>query len=152
METKEIVNNIEFNKSGFGSVAFEPFKKDRYARISFDYTQLSRSGSAGLMLNVGGSGQAGKLAFEFDAANNQINFFNNVKGLADLGEVNFKIPYKFENNKKIHIDVYYDDQVTTVYVDQTVALTARTYALKDAPFAIYARDKRCIFQNIKFYE
>lgn len=152
LETNEIVNNIEFKEAGFGSVAFEPFKKDRYARISFDYTQLSRSGSAGLMLNVEGSGKAGKLAFEFDAANHQINFFNNVKGISDLGEVNFKIPYTFVNNVKLHIDVYYDDQVTTVYVNQTVALTARTYALKDAPFAIYARDKRCVFENIKFYE
>lgn len=152
LTNKEIINSVIYKDTGFGSIAFEPFKSDRYARISFDYTQQSRSGSAGIALNVQGDSDAGTLVFELNAADQEIRFYNDVKSISNFGDVNYKIPFKFENNKKIHIDVYYDDQTTSVYVNGDVALTARTYALKDAPFALFAKDKRCTFENIEFYE
>ena len=146
----EIIHEASFQE-GDQKLIFESFKEKRFARMSFDYTPSSRSGVSGILLGMDESG-GGKLAYRFGTIDRTVSFHNAATSVSALGDPDVQIPYEFENGMTYHIELYYDDQVCSLYVNGDVALTARTYAAKDKPFALFAKDRRCNFKNIQFYE
>ena len=151
LESEEIVTSFINDENGYHALAFKPFKDNRFSKMSFDYIPKGRGGSAGIMLNITDKESSGSLAFEFNNANNEVNFYNKVTK-DGLGEKELSMPFSYTTGEKIHCDLYYEDQVTVLYVDGQIALSARTYALKNKPFSLYANSKRCVYENIRFYE
>ena len=152
LDSQEIVTEIDFETAGYNSTVFEPFKANRYSRLSFDFTPKSKGGYAGLMFNTADKDEAGNIAYMFDGVKNTVTFYNNIKSKSDFGDKNFEIPFTFQNGQKIHIDFFYENQSATMYVNGERALTDRVYSLKGKSFSIFAKDKKCSFENIKFYE
>lgn len=145
----EIREEISFG-AGYGELRFEPFKENRFARMSFDYIPSGRSGYSGIFLGYEESGP--KLAYRFGEVNHTISFHNNVQSVDDLGDADVEIPYEFEREKTYHMELYYDDQVCCLYVNGDIALTARAYQAKGKPFALFGKDRRCEYNHIQFYE
>ena len=153
---KDVDGNIPsgatFSTSGYHDIRFEPFKDGRFARMSFDYTITGRSGSSGIMLGIDGENEHGSLAFGFGNGEAELTFHNAVSSTSDLGNVDIHIPYAFTPGTTYHMDLFYGDQVTALYVNGDVALTARTYGAKGKGFSLFAKDRRCSYNNIEFYE
>ena len=152
LDTQEIVTKLTFDQTGYHSTLYEPFKANRFARLSFDYTQKSKTGYAGLMFNTTSAEEAGKTGYIFDSQRNMVSFYNNIQSKTDFGEPDYEVPFTFKNGEKIHIDFLYENEAATMYINGQVALTERVYSLKGKAFSVFAKDKKCEFENFKFYE
>ena len=104
------------------------------------------------MFNTADANEVGNIAYAFDGARNMVTFYNNIKSKTDFGNPNYEIPFNFKNGEKIHIDFFYENQSATMYINGECALTDRVYSLKGKSFSIFAKDKKCNFENVKFYE
>lgn len=154
LEDEAIVTKLEVGNedtSGYHYVAYQPFKQNRYSRMSFDYTPNSKAGSSGIMINIPSKDEYGTEAIIFDNGNNKVSFHASVKD-GKFGDVTTEMPFKFENGKKIHVDFYYGDNMGVLYINGEVALSLRLYALNNKPFSIFSNSKKCVYENIKFYE
>ena len=148
-----IVRKALFDQAGFNTLAFEPFKKGRYAKMVFDYTPYSKVGNSGIMFNIDDKDSYGTLAIDLDNGNNRIAFYNNVdKENKKLGDVEIQMPFQFEKDKEVHCELYYGSSMAVLYANGEVCLSTRLYASVDKPFSIYSLNKRCDFRHVKFYE
>lgn len=151
LDAQEIVTKLEVTTSGYQALAFEPFKQNRYARLSFDYTPNSKAGTSGMMFNISASDQYGSLAIQFDSGNSRIAFYPSVSE-GKFGDYQIQMPFDFENGKKIHFDFYYGQDMGVLYANGEVALSTRLIAARNKPFSLFSNGKRCVFENVKFYE
>lgn len=123
-------------------------------RISLTIKAVGENGDFGLSFGLDGNynNRLGSAIIAFELENNRITCYNGVSSILRYGAPLTSVAFEFEKDKSYGADVIIDGEVITVYLDGTVALTARITDMKQANFAFYSNGAKAEIQDVKFYE
>lgn len=146
-----IVDNLEFSQGSQKAVAMENLS-DNITRMSFKLTPKSLTSDCGLSFNSRVDDVLGSLSISFDFKDSKIKFYNSVYSFDDYGNPQITVPFVFELNKTINVEVIIDGQIITVYADDKIALTTRMVDMVGQKFSFYSNNCEAVFSEVKFYE
>lgn len=146
------VSNLSFDKTTYvNATAIEQIKKDKITRFEFDFKADEKVGRTGITFANNSDLQLGSIAFDFNFDRNQFLFFNNCAN-NNFNAMEYCVDFQFAANTNYHVDVITEDSVTSVYLNDTVALTMRTTSILRNNWAFYAQNVGVDYSNINFYE
>ena len=150
---KENVHQYSFSGERFAATALAKLSKD-VTRISFDITPNGDSGDFGLTFGLSNQydNRLGDALIGFDLSKNRLSCYNNVSNIIRYGEELAHVNYNFVSGKTYHVDMIIDGEVTSVYLNNEIALTARFLNMEDYYFAFYSNKAKADISKVHFYE
>lgn len=151
IEDKKI-STISFNGKGFQSTCLNKLKK-KITRVHFSFSLEERTGDFGLTFNVkGANNRLGTSLIAFEPMKNQVSCYNSVSNIIRYGNALSTVSFIYSKNKDYEVDIIIEDDIITVYLDHTVALTVRLTGIGNKNFAFYSNQTNVTYRGIKFYE
>lgn len=145
------VDSIKFNEDKFSSLTFEKLKKEA-TRINYKFKYNSDDGDFGLTFNVNKTNnRLGTAVIAFEPKNNRLACYNNVSNIIRYGDVLASVPFSFEKNKSYEVNAIIQNEIMTIYFNDTVALTVRLPGIKKKNFGFYSHKANVQFEEVKFY-
>ena len=133
-----------------GSYDFEKLSKN-VTRISFNITVKKEQGF--LLLNFGrDAGKISPVGYVLDFQNGKLLFKNDIDSLTDLGTNQLARNFSFQEGKTYAVDIYIDKDVAILYLNKSIAMSTRMYAMPEEEFAFVLEGTDASVGNIKFYE
>lgn len=132
-------------------ITYNPFPSPTATRMSFDFTAQEEKGYVGLTLGVRSMNTVGTLALSIDVRNNNVSFYNNIQNMDDFGRYNYRTKINIEKLMKNHVEIFYENKVISIYINNEIALTARCYQAAGSCFALFSDEVQTTFENIHFY-
>lgn len=145
------IDTLEFSKGEQKAVAVEKLSEN-ITRMSFVLNTKSLSNDCGLSFNSRVDDLLGTLNISFNFKDNKIYFYNNVYSFDDYGTHQIAVPYTFEYNTPINVDIIIDGEIITVCANNKIALTTRMIDMVGQSFSFYSNDCEVSFSEVKFYE
>lgn len=147
----KLIEKFDFDRNEQKSVAMEKLS-DNITRMSFKLKTKGLLGECGLSFNSRVDDVLGTLNISFDFENGKVHYYNNVYSFEDYGTPQITVPFEFETNKEVDVDIIIDDQIITVYVGGKIALTTRMINMVGQNFSFYGNKAEASFSEVKFYE
>ena len=148
---QEVVTNIGFKGDLFESVCFEKLGKS-ITRMNFKISANDLKGDFGVTLNVNkADNRLGSAVIAFDLTNNKVSCYHNVSNIIRYGDVLATVDFEYEKDKEYEVDIIIEGEVLVVYLNSTVAVTARMPGIKNKNFAFYSNNVSASIYDIKFY-
>ena len=123
-------------------------------RISFKFSVDDFGGNFGITFGLDGkyNNRLGASAVAFDAKNSRLVCYNGISSIVRYGEPLASVPFAFTAGKEYGVDIIIEGEILTVYLDDTVCLTARFPDMRRKNFAFYSNGNQVNFKDIAFYE
>lgn len=145
----------EFNFDGekFRAYGIEKLSSN-ITRMHFTIELGDKGGDFGLTFGLNGAydNRLGSALIAFDAKNSRLICYNEVSSILRYGTALAHVPFVFDTDREYGVDVIIEGEILTVYLDDTVALTARLSNIESANFAFYSNGVEAQIKGIKFYE
>lgn len=145
--------DVTFDGGKFASKAVIEIPEGVF-RMSFDVTVNGYDGNFGLTFGLrdGLNNRLGEALVAFDPQNNKLTCYNDVSSIVRYGAELANVNFVYMKGKTYTVDVLSDGEVLTVYLDDTVAVTARFVDMEGNYFAFYSNGVNVTFGGIGFYE
>ena len=123
-------------------------------RISFKFSVDDFGGNFGITFGLDGkyNNRLGASAVAFDAKNSRLVCYNGISSIVRYGEPLASVPFAYTAGKEYGVDIIIEGEILTVYLDDTVCLTARFPDMRRKNFAFYSNGNQVNFKDIAFYE
>ncbi len=123
-------------------------------RINFTFSVENFGGNFGMTFGLDGKfdNRLGSAAVAFDTVNSKLVCYNNISSVVRYGAPLASVPFAYTAGKDYVVDIIIEDEIITVYLDDTVCLTARFPEMKRKNFAFYSNGNKVNFKGITFYE
>jgi len=148
----EKIESAEFGKT-FAAKCAEKLGKN-ITRINFTFSAEDFGGDFGMTFGLDGKydNRLGSCAVSFDTKNSKLVCYNNVSSVVRYGAPLASVPFVYTKGKDYAVNIIIQDEILTVYLDDTVCLTARFPDMKRKNFAFYSNGNEVKFKGITFYE
>lgn len=146
------IESVEFGKT-FAAKGAERLAAN-ITRISFTFSVNDFGGDFGMTLGLDGKydNRLGTSAVAFDAKNSRLVCYNGISSVVRYGEPLASVPFVYTAGKDYGVDIIIEGEILTVYLDDTVCLTARFPDMRRKNFAFYSNGNQVNFKDIAFYE
>ena len=151
--TNDEYKEIAFTGESFSSRSAERLGR-QVTRISFIVRAEDFNGDFGITFALDGvyNNRLGQSLIAFDTKNSALACYNSVSSILRYGSPLASVPFVFAKNKDYAVDMIIDGEVLTVYLDRSVALTARLTGIQRKNFAFYSNGCKAQIKEIAFYE
>ena len=147
----EVRSELTFGKDKFSSICFKKLKKQT-TRMNFKFNVNSYKGNFGITFNVNGvNNRLGSAVIAFDALNSKLACYNNVSNIIRYGNILASVPFVYDSNRDYEVNIIIEDEIMTVYLDNSVALTVRLPGVNNKNLAFYSNGVDVNYKEIKFY-
>lgn len=146
------VKNASFDK-GFSAYCVEKLGTN-ITRINFSFSVEDFSGDCGITFGLDGKydNRLGSAAVAFDTKNSRLVCYNDISSIVRYGNPLAEVPFAFCKGRSYNVDIIIEGEILTVYLDDTVCLTARFPDMQRRCFAFYSNGNAANFKEITFYE
>lgn len=146
------IESVEFGKT-FAAKGAERLAAN-ITRISFTFSVNDFGGDFGMTFGLDGKydNRLGTSAVAFDAKNSRLVCYNGISSVVRYGEPLASVPFVYTAGKDYGVDIIIEGEILTVYLDDTVCLTARFPDMRRKNFAFYSNGNQVDFKDIAFYE
>lgn len=147
------VTDIQFDGKQFEATAFSELKEG-VTLMSFDVTLNDFNGNFGITFGLDDfvNNRLGVAVIAFEPSKNTLACYNDVSNVMRYGDVLAQVNFIYAVSRTYRVNILIDGEVLTVYLDNTVALTARIIDLEKHNFAIYSNGTSVTIGGLKFYE
>lgn len=147
------VDSLSFEKDKFSAVGFTALSGNA-TRMSFKIKAGSDKGDFGLTFGIDGeyNNRLGRAVIAFEPERGRISCYNGVTNILRYGLPLTTMDFKFEQNREYGVEVLYQNNLCTVYLDGSVAFTVRIPNTAKCNFAFYSNGTKADFKEIAFYE
>lgn len=147
------VTDIQFDGKQFEATAFSELKEG-VTLMSFDVTLNDFNGNFGITFGLDDfvNNRLGVAIIAFEPSKNTLACYNDVSNVMRYGDVLAQVNFIYAVSRTYKVNILIDGEVLTVYLDNTVALTARIIDLEKHNFAIYSNGTSVTIGGLKFYE
>lgn len=147
------VENLSFNGESFGAKSVSALS-DGVIRISFTLTLNNYDGDCGLTFGLKDTldNRLGAAVIAFEPSTSRLVCYNDVSNILRYGSALAEVSFAYAKGKTYTVDVLIDGEILTVYLDDTVAMTARIPDMDGNCFAFYSNGISVEFGGITFYE
>jgi len=123
-------------------------------RINFTFSVEDYGGNFGITFGIDGkyNNCLGSAAVAFDAKNSKLLCYNDISSIIRYGAPLAALDFVYTSGKDYSVDVIIEGEILTVYLDDTVCLTARFPDMKRKNFAFYSNGNKVNIKGITFYE
>lgn len=149
----ESAKQVQFGGDGFEARALSPLP-EKVTRMHFDITLSDYDGEFGITfgLEEQADDRLGSALISFDPAANRLACFNDVSSIVRYGNALAEVSFSYAAGRTYSVDILIGGEVLTVYLDNTVAMTARMVDMQENCFAFYSNGVEVSFGGINFYE
>lgn len=146
------VESASFDK-GFSAYCVEKLGTN-ITRINFSFSVEDFSGDCGLTFGLDGKydNRLGSAAVAFDTKNSRLVCYNDISSIVRYGNPLAEVAFAFCKGRSYNVDIIIEGEILTVYLDDTVCLTARFPDMQRRYFAFYSNGNSADFKEITFYE
>lgn len=146
------VESASFDK-GFSAYCVEKLGTN-ITRINFSFSVEDFSGDCGITFGLDGKydNRLGSAAVAFDTKNSRLVCYNDISSIVRYGNPLAEVPFAFCKGRSYNVDIIIEGEILTVYLDDTVCLTARFPDMQRRCFAFYSNGNAANFKEITFYE
>lgn len=146
------VESASFDK-GFSAYCVEKLGTN-ITRINFSFSVEDFSGDCGITFGLDGKydNRLGSAAVAFDTKNSRLVCYNDISSIVRYGNPLAEVPFAFCKGRSYNVDIIIEGEILTVYLDDTVCLTARFPDMQRRYFAFYSNGNSADFKEITFYE
>lgn len=123
-------------------------------RISFNFSVDNFGGDFGMTFGLDGKydNRLGSAVVAFDTKNSKLVCYNNVSSIVRYGAPLASTHFAYATGKDYAVDVIIEGEIISVYLNDTVCLTARFPDMKRKNFAFYSNNNKVDIKRINFYE
>lgn len=153
----EYISGGEIKEATFGS-NFSARCAEKLAtnvtRINFNFSVGDFGGDCGLTFGLDGKydNRLGTAAVAFDTAESRLVCYNKISSVVRYGEPLASVAFAYSAGRIYNVDIIIEGEILTVYLDDTVCLTARFPDMQRRCFAFYSNGCTAEFKGITFYE
>lgn len=153
LSNDEKLSSLQFDGTAFAAKAVEKFASE-LIRMSFTLTVGEKSGDCGLTFGLRRpyDNRLSKGLISFDLKNNKLICYNNVSNILRYGSSLAEVGFAYQVGKKYQVDIIIEGEVLSVYLDNSVALTARLPNIEKRCCAFYSNGANVNFEEISIYE
>lgn len=147
------LEDITFDGDGLNTVCLE--KLGRYiTRMSFKFVVEDYSGDFGLTFSLDGpyNGRLGSSLIALDTKNSELACYSDVSSSLRYGPRLANVKFGFMRGREYTADVIVDGELVTLYLDNTVCITARFSDMVRRNFAFYSNGAAVKIYGMEFYE
>lgn len=146
------VEEVAFD-GGFAARCVEKLGKN-VTRINFSFTVQNADGDFGITFGLDGKydNRLGSALVAFDIKNGGLVCYNGVSSVVRYGAPLAATGFAYSADKEYSVDMIIDGEIMSVYLDDTVCLTARFPDMKRKNFAFYSNGIKVNVRGITFYE
>lgn len=146
------VESASFDK-GFSAYCVEKLGTN-ITRINFSFSVEDFSGDCGITFGLDGKydNRLGSAAVAFDTKNSRLVCYNDISSIVRYGNPLAEVAFAFCKGRSYNVDIIIEGEILTVYLDDTVCLTARFPDMQRRCFAFYSNGNAANFKEITFYE
>ncbi|MDE7453799.1 MAG: hypothetical protein K2N22_05255, partial [Clostridia bacterium] len=121
---------------------------------SFKIKAGSDKGDFGLTFGLEGeyNNRLGRAVIAFEPAKNRIACYNNVTNILRYGSPLTTQDFVYEKDHEYGVEVLYQNDLCTVYLDGQIAFTVRIPKTAEQNFAFYSNGAKAEIGEIAFYE
>lgn len=147
------VSGFSFDGEKFAAHGVEKLAKN-VTRVSFLINFEALDGDLGITLGLDGKydNRLGQGLIAFDGKNNSLTCYNNVSSILRYGSPLASVAFNYETGADYQVDMIIDGEILTVYLNETVCLTARIPNMQKKNFAFYSNGAKAQIKGITFYE
>ena len=148
-----LADNLSFGGDGLSTVCLEKLGR-HITRMKFNFTVEDFGGDFGLTFSLDGpyNGRLGSSLVAFDLKNSALSCYSDVSSSLRYGPVLASVPFGFAKNREYTVDVIADGEIISVYLDETVCITARFSDMVRRNFAFYSNGAQVNIYGMEFYE
>ncbi len=144
---KKLDDGWQFAGDEYELVQFEPFAEA--GRIEADISGYEDDDKFGIGF-APDFNNVSSLNYVFNIPENRIEFYNTDR-LMDSDPQSF-IDFDFGGRDSIHINIFVDSGVVSMYVDDEVAMTARMYLSQGLNWQLFGIDSTAAFDHFNLYQ
>lgn len=146
------LENIVFEGDNFESICVKKLSKNA-TLLTFSFNVSNYNGDFGITFNTKKKdNRLGSALIAFDVKNSQIACYNNVSNIIRYGNVLASIPFVFNRDKNYKVNLLIENDIMTVYFDDSIAMTVRLPGVGNKNFAFYSNGIKVVIDEVKFYE
>ncbi len=147
------VSGFSFDGEKFAAHGVEKLAKN-VTRVSFSINFEALDGDLGITFGLDGKydNRLGQGLIAFDGKNNSLTCYNNVSSILRYGSPLASVAFNYETGADYQVDMIIDGEILTVYLNETVCLTARIPNMQKKNFAFYSNGAKAQIKGITFYE
>lgn len=148
----EKIESVSFD-GGFAAKGAEKLATN-VTRINFTFSVENFGGDFGMTFGLDGKfdNRLGTAAVVFDTKSSKLTCYNNISSIVRYGTPLASVPFVYTAGKDYSVDIIIEGEIITVYLDDTVCLTARFPDMRRKNFAFYSNGNKVNFKGITFYE
>ena len=146
-------SGISFKEDEFAATGFEALSGNA-TRMSFKMKLGSTKGDFGITFGIDGeyNNRLGTSLIAFEPEKGRIACYNNVTSVLRYGSLLTTMDFTYEKDKEYGVEVLYQNNLCTVYLDGKVAYTVRMPKTAECGFAFYSNGVKVDLGDIAFYE
>lgn len=149
----EKIEDFSFGGEKFQSHCAEKLAKN-ITRISFGLNFGGTDGDCGITFGLDGKydNRLGQGLIAFDSKNKSLTCYNSVSSVLRYGSPLASVAFEYEQDRDYSVEMIIEGEILTVYLDETVCLTARIANIGKKHFAFYSNGADVQMKGITFYE
>lgn len=154
----ELINGDKLENLSFEGDKFTAFCAEKLGRnvtrMHFTFVAENYGGNFGLTFGLDGKydNRLGQALVAFDTKNSNLACYNGVSSIIRYGSPLASVPFAFAKDKEYGVDIIIEGEILTVYLDETVCLTARFPDMQRRNFAFYSNGNKVTIKGIALYE
>ncbi len=147
------VEDVSFDGTGFAAKSVSKLS-DGVVRMSFTMTLDNYDGDCGLTFGLKKQldNRLGAAVIAFEPSSSRLVCYNDVSSIMRYGSALAEVSFAYAAGRAYDVDVLMDGEIVTVYLDGTVAMTARIPDMDGNCFSFYSNGVSVDFGGITFYE
>lgn len=149
----EELKDISFNGEKFTARCVEKLGKN-VTRMHFNVELYDTKGNCGITFGIDGKyeNRLGQGLVAIDAENNKLSVYSSVTSIVRYGAPIASVGFDYETGQNIGVDIIIDGEYLTVYLQDTVCLTAWMPFMQKKNFAFYSNGANVQIKGIECYE
>lgn len=146
-------NGFTFDGGKFSARSVSALSKG-VVRICFNVAMDDFGGDFGLTFGLKDAldNRLGAAVIAFDPVNSSLTCYNDVSNILRYGSALAKVGFAYSTGKSYKVEALIDGEIVTVYLDGSVALTARIPDMDGNNFSFYSNGVSVKFTEINYYE
>lgn len=147
------LEDLSFDGESFSAVCLEKLGR-HVTRMHFTFTVENYGGDFGITFSIDGAynNRLGQSLVAFDMKNSSLSCYNGVTSVIRYGSALASVPFSFKAGRQYGVDIVVDGEILTVYLDETVCVTARFTDMVRRNFAFYSNGVKVKIGGMEFYE